>query len=260
MGNCVICMWPIEWHRCQWPWMTLNVTLVVWNIFDLYTSQNVACVSRICLFIHGSESVHALQFQLFLFSELKDIWRSQSITYAVNEVVSGKWCKIELLLLHTTIYGDVIYDLCWFTSYVNNRQQSVPSPVEFGVPASSVLGPMLFLLYTADIRNVVRNRNRKPLLSAVTQHATFCQQACSTVSRHVTCAVMLGLRQCNSCRHSHIPVDTWTPVIRHLLGYPDTCWIWFSSTCSIVSSWFSMKQHAASFAELASTTTCLLSN
>ena len=151
----------------------------------------------------------------------------------------------------------------WYMTSAGSRPTLTIVSSLFHHPLSLGYLQVLFLaqcFFCSDIRNVVRNRNRKPLLGAVTQHATFCQQACSTVSRHVTCAVMLGLRQCNSCRHSHIPVDTWTPVIRHLLGYPDTCWIWFSSTCSIVSSWFSMKQHAASFAELASTTTCLLSN
>jgi len=49
--------------------------------------------------------------------------------------------------------------LSWFKSYLHNRQQSVrcksdsstPSLVEFWVPQRSVLGPILFLLYTADI-------------------------------------------------------------------------------------------------------------
>ena len=30
-------MWPIEWHHCQCPWMTLKITFAVWNL-----SSNIA--------------------------------------------------------------------------------------------------------------------------------------------------------------------------------------------------------------------------
>jgi len=35
--------------------------------------------------------------------KLKDFTRTQSVTYAVEVVVSQKWCKIETLLLQTTV-------------------------------------------------------------------------------------------------------------------------------------------------------------
>jgi len=64
-------------------------------------------------------------------------------------------------------YGISDTVLGWFKSYLYNRQQSVrckranttPSLVEFGVPQGSFREPILFLLYTADILNVVQNRN-----------------------------------------------------------------------------------------------------
>ena len=53
----------------------------------------------------------------------------------------------------------------WFESYLSGRTQqilfkNVLSSVEivpFGVPQGSVLGPFLFLLYTADVFKILKN-------------------------------------------------------------------------------------------------------
>jgi len=56
--------------------------------------------------------------------------------------------------------------LFWFKSYLSDRTQLVDlsgthsscSPITCGVPQSSILGPLLFLVYVNDISAVVKNK------------------------------------------------------------------------------------------------------
>jgi len=56
--------------------------------------------------------------------------------------------------------------LAWFTSYLCQRQQhvshrrehSATTTIQFSVPQGSVLGPILFVLYTSDVMHLVEQR------------------------------------------------------------------------------------------------------
>jgi len=64
-----------------------------------------------------------------------------------------------LLLRLQRSFGPNGSALAWFTSYLCQRQQhvshcgehSATTTIQFGVPQGSVLGPILFVLYTADV-------------------------------------------------------------------------------------------------------------
>ena len=52
----------------------------------------------------------------------------------------------------------------WFTSYLSDRVQQVhtASAVLFGVPRGLVLGPILFLFYTADLLQLIKRHHLTP--------------------------------------------------------------------------------------------------
>ena len=72
--------------------------------------------------------------------------------------------KILLHRLHNVFgFGDTVPS--WFQSYFENRahtvvvhgKHSTPASLRYGVPQGSVLGPILFIIYTQPLSNVIKH-------------------------------------------------------------------------------------------------------
>jgi len=100
-------------------------------------------------------------------------------------VFCNAYCLTIIMRLQTS-YGLGGQVLNWFASYLCGRVQHVrtsaacytPSEVLYGVPQESVLAPILFLLYTADLLQLVKRPQLIPYAYANdTQIYGFCKPA-----------------------------------------------------------------------------------
>ena len=108
--------------------------------------------------------VEAAKIENKLFSDKRNFYWNGLVK--VNESNPKKLCGVLNNILcrdATDNSSGMVKD--WFDSYLIDRTQRVffknmrscNEPVFAGVPRSSVLGPILFLLYTADIFKVIDN-------------------------------------------------------------------------------------------------------
>ena len=56
-------------------------------------------------------------------------------------------------------YGISELALGWFKSYLSGRTHSVKATLQYGIPQGSVLGPILFSLYTNPISSIIHSHS-----------------------------------------------------------------------------------------------------
>ena len=103
------------------------------------------------------------------------------------------WCFWSICR-HTvdkTEKGYTLDALRWFKSYFQDRTQTVqigsstsePVTLKYGVPQGSVLGPILFTMYTTPLGNIIRNHNLDFHLYADDTQLYISCKPCDSISR-----------------------------------------------------------------------------
>ncbi|NJL57478.1 hypothetical protein HC928_21855 [bacterium] len=115
--------------------------------------------------------------------------------------------------------------LGWFRSFLSDRSQTVTyegsqsrvRPVMYGVPQGSVLGPLLFVLYTAEIEDIIRRHGLH-----LHQYADDCQIYCTVPAADAD----IGVRRINACIAE---LDAWMAASRLRLNPSKTQVMWLGS-------------------------------
>ena len=119
-------------------------------------------------FHHGFRQRHSTSTALLqMFDSWVEAFDNKDITAVLMLDMSAAFDLVDhdLLLQKMAEYGFEESALGWFRSYLSGRSQQVyvdgalsdPLEVDVGVPQGSILGPLLYILYTNDLPESVHS-------------------------------------------------------------------------------------------------------
>ena len=137
------------------------------RIYSFALSQNILDKNQFG-FRKSHSTSHAVNYSVKI---IEDSIKKQNHVLGIFIDLSKAFDTIDhnILLTRLADLGIQGTALQWFSSYMNNRFQSIvinghssqPTLLQFGVPQGSVLGPLLFSLYTTPLGQIIRHHNLK---------------------------------------------------------------------------------------------------